>query len=375
MSTDSTLPVPAPSFAPRLLRQRILLETVASAILGRGDHPDRLARVARWSERLDAHHPQTAEGARPLMELEADRATPELVAALTDGYRRPIVIRGLARAHAAVRRWTPDYFAERLPDAECTVFRPNEEVGFGLGTAPLERLPVADFMKRVLDEPLYLNNSTELFALDPELVDELELSRVQDAVFGASLGTQLFATQFFIGSQCVHSRLHQAVGGNAFMQVRGRKRWTFVDPIHTPRLMPIPGGSFYFTLSGHGGFRRRRELGLPPGLLAHIPRFETVLEPGDVLYNAPWWWHEVENLDPGTIGCAVRRMPPHGTISPSFRNLPAFTLASMYPARRVLAALVEAVGWLAGGRVSLMRRANRVLHERLHNSLSERKAA
>ena len=35
---------------------------------------------------------------------------------------------------------------------------------------------------------------------------------------------------------------------------------------------------------------------------ANLPRLEVILEPGDVLFNAPWWWHTVENLDDLTVG-------------------------------------------------------------------------
>jgi hypothetical protein len=36
-----------------------------------------------------------------------------------------------------------------------------------------------------------------------------------------------------------------------------------------------------------------------------IPKYEVVLEPGDVLYSPQWWWHTVDNLSL-TVGVAMR---------------------------------------------------------------------
>jgi len=369
VSVDSALSAaPVAPVAPAPLKQRILWETVWAAWRGTGSHPDRMAHAAHLNGLLHDTPTDSTPPVRALPELFAADATPRAVAELSKDLCRPVVIRGLARDTEAVRTWRAAYFAQRLPDQHCTVLRTNDESAFTLGTIPMERMSVPEFMGRVLAEPLYLNNSTELFSLDPDLVDHLALPELETRLLGRAPTSQFFTTQLFIGSQAVHSRLHHAVGGNVFVQVHGRKRWTFVDPAHTAHLLPVPGPKLDFNLSGFGGFRRRRELGLSPGPLAHIPRFETVLQPGDVLYNAPWWWHEVENLDAGTIGCAVRRIPPLGTVSPSLRNLPHFTLANGYPLRRHIAALIDVVGRIRGSRFSLLHRANRLLHKRLHAS-------
>jgi ribosomal protein L16 Arg81 hydroxylase len=41
-------------------------------------------------------------------------------------------------------------------------------------------------------------------------------------------------------------------------------------------------------------------------LWRYCPRYETVLEPGDVLFNPSWWWHRIMNESSPTIGCATR---------------------------------------------------------------------
>ena len=43
-----------------------------------------------------------------------------------------------------------------------------------------------------------------------------------------------------------------------------------------------------------------------PKIFKHLPRYDIILEPGDILWNAPWWWHRIENSDGFSIGVAVR---------------------------------------------------------------------
>ena len=43
-----------------------------------------------------------------------------------------------------------------------------------------------------------------------------------------------------------------------------------------------------------------------PAILEYLPRYDIVLEPGDILWNAPWWWHRIENGDGFNVGLAIR---------------------------------------------------------------------
>ena len=58
-----------------------------------------------------------------------------------------------------------------------------------------------------------------------------------------------------------------------------------------------------------------------------LPTFEVTLEPGDVLFNGPWWWHYVANPDGFTVGCAVRR----GNMSADYANNAIFSMMSWEP--------------------------------------------
>jgi hypothetical protein len=41
-------------------------------------------------------------------------------------------------------------------------------------------------------------------------------------------------------------------------------------------------------------------------LFKYCPVYTSVLEPGDVLFNPPWWWHSIKNITPKTVGIATR---------------------------------------------------------------------
>jgi hypothetical protein len=139
-------------------------------------------------------------------------------------------------------------------------------------------------------------------------------------------------TNLFIGSDQVHSALHAAPAGNFFLNAVGRKRWTLTDPAHSALLAPVMRPPYQYVRSAFGGYRTQGDR------LRRLPRFEVVLQPGDVLYNAPWWWHEVDNLDPLTVGCSVRRVPAIGRASASWANEALFTACSLYPWTRVAVA-------------------------------------
>ena len=61
--------------------------------------------------------------------------------------------------------------------------------------------------------------------------------------------------------------------------------------------------------SQHTSFRADNADKYP--LMMSCPRVEVVLEPGDVLINPPWWWHEIENVSETTVAVATRWKTSH----------------------------------------------------------------
>ena len=278
--------------------------------------------------------------ASPLPELSAEGLSREHFLEASCNMRKPVVIRGFIKETRAVRLWNLDYLEEQIGDTRCLIWggQPLYWDELWNRRIPMMEVPFREFAERMQREPLYLNNSTELIMASPRLLEDLELHRIQDGLcHPQATWKELSTTQLFLGSLHVGSPLHHAMGGNFFMQIAGRKRWTLIDPRHTATLHPVPAHPFQSGFSAHGSVRlsRGQDNGSAP-IFKRFPRYEVVLEPGDLLLNTSWWWHEVENLDPCTIGCAVRHAPPPFERPACWDNHPFFTLISTYPIFRAM---------------------------------------
>ena len=119
-------------------------------------------------------------------------------------------------------------------------------------------------------------------------------------------------SHFFIGyntkDKISGTNMHCAGNGNFFCMIKGKKQWTFIDP------------QYSYLLKGRvaqTGIHAQTLCDMPdtkiseyPKILKHLPRYETILEPGDLLWNAPWWWHRIKNInideDEYNIAIAIR---------------------------------------------------------------------
>jgi hypothetical protein len=301
------------------------------------DKPSASPRFARRAARCEAlAHAAFPEErpATPLPEIDPAELTRDRFLEATDGGRLPVVMRGFARDTAAVRKWSGAYLAEKLGDRECTVMWTDEggrRAGWDIGHE-VRRMPFSAFLGRVGKEQMNITNSAELVNAAPELGEDLELERLYRTFTrpGAAFD-ELLTTGFFVASNQLGSEVHAAPAGNFFYNVVGRKRWTLFSPKLSVALQPVLVRPFTFSLSALNSTHSRELLGDPLLPLTRLPRYEVELEPGDLLYNAPWWWHEVRNLSPLTIACAVRHVPPIFGPSPTIRNHPVFTAWSVYP--------------------------------------------
>jgi hypothetical protein len=181
-------------------------------------------------------------------------------------------------------------------------------------------MPLAEMVANIQSNgEYYANNLEDLFNEHPEFRDDLLLreievySRAAPKVDpGATKGWRLprwgevLSTQIFISNANGRTGYHCAAGGNFFLQVYGRKRWVFVNPRHTPFMYPVIRKDFIYSGSPVDvRMDSEEQTRAGYGLYNLIPKYEAVLEPGDVLYSPQWWWHTVDNLSL-SIGVAMR---------------------------------------------------------------------
>jgi hypothetical protein len=77
-----------------------------------------------------------------------------------------------------------------------------------------------------------------------------------------------------------------------YVQIHGQKKWVLIPPTFTPFMYPaaVKGINWQSRID----FRNPDYAGCP--LYRFVDRYETVLGPGDVLWNPPFVWHGVTNL-------------------------------------------------------------------------------
>ena len=100
---------------------------------------------------------------------------------------------------------------------------------------------------------------------------------------------QYLTSQIFMntGRSSTGTSYHCANFNNLFFMVRGRKKWTFVDPNYTPLMYPMYNAksmdmaSFLTTVA----LANQTMMAKYFPLYRLVPKMTAVLEPGDVLMN------------------------------------------------------------------------------------------
>lgn len=281
----------------------------------------------RTTKRLREHeyrlHSETFSGKKVVHPMEipvisATNRTKEVFELMSRGRTWPVVLQNFALSEQT-SKWNAEYFSSGVVGAT-PVITLDPGTFKGEFTSFAQAIPVKTIdLKTNIQQMLagsgqYINNVTSLFVDQPQLVEDLDLSRLREINDDVN-ETSWLKLNFFIGARGTKSSLHCAAAGNYFHCIRGKKKWTFVHPKFSPSLRAIPSANFAFVISNLSE--------IPP----EVPTFEVVLEPGDVLYSPPWWWHKVENVDDFTIGVAVR---DHTAYWQSWRNNPLFMACSPY---------------------------------------------
>jgi Cupin-like domain len=255
---------------------------------GNGHEPaieDKFNRHIAKVEEYVASHYQEVAGETPIPEYDWQNGSHE------DFYQKfvktphPVVLRGFALQTSAVKNWTFDYIVDKCGEVEVNLTDYDHDYPGKL--------------KEVRDPRVYCANADAPFKAFPELSEELSIPKLQPY-----LKRRHNWDQFFIGQNSTGSGYHCAGIWNFFVMADGKKRWTFVDPEFTWMIYPsmASGALAYASLVS---FPDRADLS-HYSLYKYCPRLWVELNPGDVLFNPPWWWHCVHNLTPTSVAVATR---------------------------------------------------------------------
>lgn len=219
---------------------------------------------------------------------------------------RPLVLRGAARDWECCKTWTPQFFADKCGDDRVILINDHiatdesvedeislREIIANLGT------PKAKYARFV---PI-LNNHPELFKdFDVQwLADRIDKNGKVRLWNEGGKGKAL-RSHLFIGSKNNKTEVHCALTNNFFINVYGRKRWFIFAPSFNPLVYsPINWGPGVF---GSEVSPTDPDFKKHP-LWKYVDIYEVVLEPGDILFNPPFWWHHVTNFS-DSIAIGIR---------------------------------------------------------------------
>jgi Cupin-like domain len=223
------------------------------------------------------------------------------------GLSSPVLIRGGLKSSTACRKWNFNYFMKGYADKkivcidDSSVKNSNQSIKEGAlldGSVKTLKAVIENIEQGGSN---YVSNVSEFLQTNPELVEELEITGLIKDIKKYSKFSRFnyLFSQIFMGNSHSVSALHCAIGTNLFVNVFGRKTWYLIHPKYTRLLKPHLNQYGLFAISEQDIFN-------PDDISQKIPHISITLDPGDVLFIPPWWWHAVRNESELTIGVANR---------------------------------------------------------------------
>jgi len=224
----------------------------------------------------------------------------------------PIIIEGKANDWECVKKWSMDWLYENYCNDKVALFDPlsssSEKVNYEVEETTLK--DVLDAVKSG-DTSKYSRFNRLLYD-HPELVKDFDWKWLYMMRNRISSGKTF---QVFIGGKGTRTTLHCASEHNLFTQVYGKKHWYLFEPKCDIYLDPPINRSPYF----FSRFDPENPDYQNFPATKYLTVWECELNPGDVLFNPPNWWHQVTNMS-HSIGVGFRWFNQKDSMKTSFVN-------------------------------------------------------
>jgi hypothetical protein len=209
----------------------------------------------------------------------------------------PVVLKNVASNWPLFEKWTPEFFAEQYPDDPVILFDAaveNSKLAYTEGKET-KSTNLEAFIQSMRQGSKDYARLLPLLDQHPELLDDMDVEWLHAAANNGR--KKSIKHQLFIGGPRTSTSMHCAIGSNLFIQVHGRKQWWIYPSTEAPLLEPIVDRSVFF--------RSHANSECPEGPFKKAQGWTVILEPGDILYNPPFFWHQVRGLDTN-IGVGFR---------------------------------------------------------------------
>jgi len=235
---------------------------------------------------------------------------------------KPVVIEGAAKEWGCVRNWSIDYFQELHGEDEVTI------VANDTTQTLFEILKLKDVLNNIRSGGSKYFRFYPLLEKHPEHIKDFNYTWLKKAKNKIGFLNQF---QVFIGGKGTYTPLHNAMGSNLFVQAFGTKEWILYPPSISAVIDPSPGVNFHRSApfkTKEGPFNPfKPAYESPYHLYEYIDRIKVTLQPGDILFNPPHYWHAVQNPT-DSIGVGFRWVSP----AASFLTTPWYTILDLLDA-------------------------------------------
>ncbi|MBT9548277.1 MAG: cupin-like domain-containing protein [Candidatus Sericytochromatia bacterium] len=210
----------------------------------------------------------------------------------------PVVLQGAAKDWPAVGKWSPAFLSEHYGQDQIMLIDASPANLQNISRKP-ELTTLADVIASMDGDALKkYSRFNRILHEHPELQADLDLNWLLSRRNTLCSGRTF---QVFIGGKGSKTHLHSASEHNLFVQVYGEKHWIIYPPGYDCVLTPPVTGTPYF----HSEFNPEAPDFDAYPAMQYLDRYECTLQPGDILFNPPSWWHHVSNLT-HSIGIGFR---------------------------------------------------------------------
>jgi hypothetical protein len=233
----------------------------------------------------------------------------------------PVVLEGAAKDWECVKKWSLEYFKNLHGDDEIVLVEVQKE-GY-----PYEKIKLRDVIDNIRSGGKKYYRFYPLLTRHPEHIRDFDYKWLMER----KTKNAMFDTfQVFMGGKDTITNIHNANPPNLFVQVYGQKDWILYSDYHTMVIDPAPVRNAYRNapakVDGQPFDPFNPDFETPYTLFKYIDGYSVSLQPGDVLWNPPFYWHTVKNIS-DSIGVGYRWAAPFYSlkISPLYMLLDFFS--------------------------------------------------